>query len=261
MKQPITQIVLLGGGYVSIWAYRSLVRSLGHEIDRGRIKIIVVCPEKFHFFHGWTAESLTCTIQDKNRMSPLCEVLSKAQLIKGVADEIDSTSNIVYVRMKDGSRQAVRYDHVLIGIGSYDNEEVEGINKYGYQVKSHEAFQHTKQGIQSILKQAAVADPDTARKLLSFTIAGGGFAGIELATNIAEFVNILKKSYPSLRNIHPAIRLINSRDEILNVLGNDLKRLRLYVENIMHQYGIEIINNMKISKIAAHGAFGQADSL
>ena len=260
MKKAITQIVLLGGGYVSIWAYRSLVKSLRHEIGRGAVRITVICPEEYHFFHGWTAESLTCIIQDQNRMSPLLNVLSKARLINGKAEQIDSSGNVLYIRMKDGTRQAICFDHLLIGIGSYDNEEVEGINEYGYHVKSHEGFLRTKQSIQLIVRQAAESDPATAYRLLTFTIAGGGFSGVELATNIAEFINILKRQYTRLLHIKPVIRLINSGERILTGLGTSLKRMRRYTEKTMNQYGIEIINNKKIIKVTDHGVFLSDDA-
>ena len=98
MENKLTQIVLLGGGYVSIWAYRSLIKKLSNEISSGNVRITVVCPEQYHFFHGWTAESLTCIIQDKNRMSPLADIFSRAALICGSACEIDHTVNSVHVK-------------------------------------------------------------------------------------------------------------------------------------------------------------------
>src|SRR4030095_495926 len=150
MENKLTQIVLLGGGYVSIWAYRSLIKKLSNEISSGNVRITVVCPEQYHFLHGWTAESLTCIIQDKNRMSPLADIFSRAALICGFAYEIDHTANSVHVKMNDGSSLTLSYDHLLIGTGSYDSDPVEGISRYGYQIKSQAAYQQTKQAILSM---------------------------------------------------------------------------------------------------------------
>src|SRR6476620_8209154 len=94
----ITQIVLLGGGYVTIWAYRSLVKKLGARIENGEIRITVICPEDYHLFHGWTAETITCIIQDKNRMSPLPQLMPKAVIIKGKAEQVDKTASLVYIK-------------------------------------------------------------------------------------------------------------------------------------------------------------------
>jgi len=255
MENKLTQIVLLGGGYASIWAYRSLIKKLSHEISSGNVRITVVCPEQYHFFHGWTAESLTCIIQDKNRMSPLADIFSKAAFICGYADEIDHTTNRIYVKMNDGSRLTLSYDHLLIGTGSYDSDQVEGISRYGYQIKSHAAYQQTKQAILSIVEQAAATNPADAARLLHFTIAGSGFSGAELVTNIAEFVSILKKDYPSLQKVKATIRLVNSRNKVMDVLDPRFRKMRHYTEKIMLGYGIEIINNKKICSITEDGVF------
>ena len=74
MKIGTKQIVLIGGGYASIWAYRSIVNELLIEMMAGKVRIRIICPDEFHFFHGWTAESLAGIIGDQNRMSPLSEV-------------------------------------------------------------------------------------------------------------------------------------------------------------------------------------------
>jgi len=254
MENKLTQIVLLGGGYVSIQAYRSLIKKLSNEISSGNVRITVVCPEQYHFYHGWTAESLTCIIQDKNRMSPLADIFSKAELICGFAYEIDHRASTVHVKMNDGSTLMLSYDHLLIGTGSYDSDQVEGISRYGYQIKSHAAYQQTKQAFLSMVKQAA-ENPGDAARLLHFTIAGSGFSGGELVTNIAEFVSILKKDYPSLQKVKANIRLVNSRNKVMDVLDPRFKKMRHYAEKIMLGYGIEIINNKKICSITKDGAF------
>ena len=253
--QVITRVVLLGGGYVTVWAYRSLVKILGKQIGSGQVLITVVCPNECHAFHGWTAESLTDIIQEQNRMSPLSEILSKAQIIKGKAVKIIAANNTVFIRNSNGSSQLIQYDHLLLGMGSFDSEDIEGLKEYGYQVKSDEAFNRTKQTIKLLVKQAAVVPPHIAKKLLTITIAGGGFTGVELATNIAEYINILKNQHPSLQKINPVIHLINRGPTILNVLQPKFQRIIRYTEKVMQQYNIEVIINNEITKVTDEGAF------
>src|SRR5450432_3559345 len=255
MKPNTSQIVLLGGGYVSIWAYRSLVKKLRFEISRGLIQIIVVCPEEFHCFHGWTAESLTCIIQDQNRMSCLSELMPYAQILKGQAEKIDPLANEIYIRKPSGSIQMIHYDHLLIGTGSVDRCNVKGLDKYGFQIKSHEAFLHTREKLIHLVNRASLESKDIAQEVFSITIAGSGFSGVELATNIAEFLKNLIRKYPSLHDLQPRIRLVNSENKLLNVLKPQLHRMRSYTENIMKSYGIEIINNNKIFEVTSEGLF------
>ena len=255
MKNAPKKIVLLGGGYVAVWAYRSLFKKLRREIADGRVEIIVVCPEQYHFFHGWTAESLTGIIQDQNRMSPLSEIFTNARHILGKAIEINADSNLVYVKTNCGQVQELHYDQLLLSIGSFDNNNVEGLTDFGYQVKSHQALLSTKQMIEQIVKSASEAKMSVAQRLLSFTVAGGGFTGVELAANIAEFIVVLKKEYPSLEKVKPAIRLVNSSQRILNELQPRFEKMISYAEAEMKKYGVEILNGKKITKVTKEGAF------
>ena len=255
MKKATKRIVILGGGYVAVWAYRSLCKKLRLEIAGGLVEIIVVCPEQHHSFHGWTAESLTGIIKDQNRMSSLSEIFTNARQILGKAIEIDADSNLVCVKTNDGNFEMLHYDHLLLSIGSFDNSNVQGLTDFGYQVKSHPAFLHTKQMIQQVVKNASEAEAPVAQRLLSFTIAGGGFTGVELATNIAEFIEVLKKGYPSLQKIQPAIRLVNSGTRILNELQPRFEKMISYAEAQMKKYGIEMLNGKKIAKVTKEGAF------
>ncbi|UFH54751.1 NAD(P)/FAD-dependent oxidoreductase [Spirosoma sp. KNUC1025] len=253
--EAVKQVVLLGGGYVSIWAYRSLVRRLRSEIDLGTIRIAVVCPHMNHAFHGWTGECLTGIVQNKNRLSSLADLLPKALIVRGYAEAIDTTAQSVSVRLTDGNQQVILYDHLLVGIGSVDSDTITGIQTYGYQVKSPEGFLRTQQTLQRLVQQAAHADVATARRLLRFTVAGGGFAGVELVTNLAEYIRLLKKQYPVLQTITPQIRLVNSREQILPSLHPAFKRLIRYTEKTMRQYEIDVINNVRVVNVTEHGAY------
>src|SRR5688572_25573408 len=132
MKIESQKIVLLGGGYVSVWAYRALERSLKNEIANGAVEIIVVSPDPCHVFHGWTAESLTAIIREENRMSPLRDIMTHARIISGRATEIKPICRQVLVTCNDGTSQAISYDQLLFGTGSFDSDHVEGMKEFGY---------------------------------------------------------------------------------------------------------------------------------
>jgi NADH dehydrogenase len=253
MENNTKQIVFIGGGYASIWAYRSVVEELLIEMMMGRVRIQVICPEEFHFFHGWTAESLTGIIQDQNRMSPLAEIFKHAEIIKGKAVHIDTVSRVVQVNMNNGTHLTVTYDHLFMGMGSTDDSSIDGLSDYAYQLKSHTGYLRCKMRIQFLIRQAAGADAVAAQKLLRFTIAGAGFTGVEIAANLAEMLQAAKKQFPTLRKIKPTIQLINSREFLLPGLQNSLQRIRKYTEKILRLYGIEILNRVRICRVSSQG--------
>jgi NADH dehydrogenase len=251
MENSKKQIVLIGGGYASIWAYRSIIKELLIELMEGQVQIKLICPEEFHCFHGWTAESLTGIVQDENRMSPLKEQFKFAEIIKGKAGCIDPLSRQVYVDMTEGFRITVPYDHLFLGMGSVDNTEIDGLKEHGFQLKSYRDYRRTKMQIQYLIRQAAASDTMTAEKNLQFVIAGAGFTGVEIAANLGELLSVMKKKYTALRNIKSSIKLINSKTSILPGLNSG--SMRRYTEKILGRYGIEIINQAKINQVTGHG--------
>jgi NADH dehydrogenase len=254
MKNSTKQIVLIGGGYASIWAYRSIVNELLIEMMAGKVKIKVICPDDFHFFHGWTAESLTGIIGDQNRMSPLSEVFKYAELVKGKVVQIDTISRIVKVDLNYGTGCNVPYDQILLGMGSSDSSSIEGAAEYAYRLKSENAYLETKTRIYKLMSQAAASYNLTAQKSLRFVIAGCGFTGVEVTANLAEFIHALKRQYTTLRNIQPVIYLINSKDELLPGLNKGLRRLRQYTEKTLRKYGVKMLNQLKIIRATDKGA-------
>ncbi len=255
MKNGTSQIVLIGGGYASIWAYRSLVNELLIEMMAGKVRIRIICPDEFHSFHGWTAESLMGIIGDQNRMSPLSEVFKYADIVEGRVVHINTGRRIVQVDLNNGTRSIVPYDQILLGTGSADSNSIEGMSVYAYQLKSQKAYDETKSRIHNLVRKAAESDSQTAQKLLSFVIAGCGFTGVEVAANLAEFIHASKKHYSRLCNIHPSIYLINNKEELLPGMDRNFRHIRQYADKTMLQYGIKILSQLKIVRIIDKGAY------
>src|SRR5258705_5700343 len=74
--------------------------------------------------------------------------------------------------------------------------------------------------------ERADREPDATQRapLLSFVIAGGGFAGVELAGALNDFARGILADYPSLNPNELNIVLVHSRDRILPELSECLAR-------------------------------------
>jgi NADH dehydrogenase len=254
MQSSLTRIVLLGGGYVTVWAYRSLARNLRRQLADGSVTITVICPNSHHFYHGWTAESLTGIVKEQNRMSPLSEIMPRAMLITGVAEAVNEVSQEICLMRKNGKRISVPYDHLLLGTGSFDKEMIPGLMVNGFQVKEPEAFKRTKRALLETVVRAAELNREEAGRVLTFTIAGGGLTGVELASNIAEWVVLTQKQYRSLDRVKPKIYLVHKGHHILVTLEPGLKKLAVYARKLLEKYGIEIVNNKHLVEITSCGA-------
>jgi NADH dehydrogenase len=255
MEKTCKNIVLTGGGYASIWAYRALVKELMIELINGFAKIYLICPEEHHYFHGWTVESFTGIIQDENRMSPLADIFRFAEIIKGKIVTLHTDIRTVDVEMNDGTLQSISYDQLFLGTGSSDSVSVEGLNEFGYQLKSNREYLRAKNRVQFLVNQAAEAGPYEASKMLRFVVAGGGFTGVEFAANLAEMLALYIKNYPQLQSVTPSIYLVNSKKDLLPGLETGLRTMKQYAEKMLLKYGVKIISEQKISRITGQGAF------
>ncbi len=249
------QIVLVGGGYASVWAYRSIIDELLLEMMAGQVEIKVICPDECHVFHGWTAECLMGIVGDQNRLSRLTEIFKHAEIIKGRAVNIDPVSKMIGVVLGSGAERLISYDQVLLATGSADSTSVAGTDRHAFRLKSEEDYRSTKRQIKYLLKKAAEPNMLKTKKTIRFIVAGCGFSGLELASNLAELIGVLKRQYPTLQNADIFICLINSRRYLLPDLTSKFRRIRKYSERTLSKYGIEIINQTKITRVTDHGVF------
>src|SRR5216683_3347412 len=73
------------------------------------------------------------------------------------------------------------------------------------------------------------------RPLLTFVIAGGGFAGVELAGAINDFAHGILADYPTLQPEDLSTILVHSQDRILPELSESLAR---YAQQRMEARGV-----------------------
>ncbi len=253
-KSP-KQIVLVGAGYASVWAYRSIIDELLFEMMAGHVEIKVICPDEFHVFHGWTAECLAGIISDQNRLSRLTEIFKYAELIKGKAAYIDPEIKMIEVALSSGGKRLVSYDQVLLATGSVDSASVEGIDRHAFRLKSEDAYRAAKQQIKYLLAKAAESSPMNSKKTVRFIIAGCGFTGLEVASNLAEYFQALKTQHTAFQHADFLIYLINSKKNLLPDLPSHFSRIRKYSEKILSKYGIETISQVKITRVTDQGVF------
>src|SRR5258707_15597660 len=85
--------------------------------------------------------------------------------------------------------------------------------------------------------ERANREPDEAvrRELLTFVIAGGGFAGVELAGALNDFGRGILADYPNLRPEDLKVILVHSKDRILPELSETLGR---YAQQKMAARGV-----------------------
>jgi NADH dehydrogenase len=102
------------------------------------------------------------------------------------------------------------------------------LEKYSFNFKSLiDAIRIRNHVIEMFEKADRETDPARRRALLTFVIAGGGFAGVELAGAMNDFAHGILADYPRLPPSDLSVILVHSHDTILPELSASLGRYAL----------------------------------
>jgi len=168
------RIVLLGSGYSAIWCYRALRRHLGHSAE-----ITVIAPFEEQVFHGFTGEVLSGDLPAALQVSPLTECLPHATRVRGWATAVDADRRTVTVDWQ-GTRREVAYDHLVVATGARErSSSVPGLAEHGLPLRFPGEVGAVLDHLSAL--EAEPADGDEARRRRTIVVAGGGFAGTEVA--------------------------------------------------------------------------------
>ncbi len=258
MKRP-ARILILGGGYVAI----SATRALRSAIKRGEVEVTVVSRENYHVFHGFVSEMVTGRIGPSQILSPVRRIFAPAKVHVGEIDSIDTAEQCVTVsRHLDGRKTVLHYDHILLCLGSVDNlEAYPGLGEHAFKLKTYDDCFRLRNHILTMFELAEVeTDPEERRRLLTFFVAGGGYAGTELAGELGDYVRLLtQREYRSIRREECRVVLVHPGQSILPELhGSGHPRLVEYATRHMRKLGVELMTSTRVAW-ATPGEVGLSD--
>jgi NADH dehydrogenase len=116
------------------------------------------------------------------------------------------------------------YDHLVFALGSVSNYFGNtNIRNSSFDFKT---LPNAIRIRNHVIEMFELADHESEecirRQLLTFVIAGGGFAGVELAGALSDFARGILADYPHLRQEDVNVILVHSRDAILPELSHTL---------------------------------------
>ena len=120
--------------------------------------------------------------------------------------------------------EVVPYDHLVLAMGSVPNfYGLPGLAEHAITLKTLEDAVTLRHRVLSQLERADhEPDPEVRQRLLTFVVAGGGFAGAETIAELFDLVTSVRRYYQSLGPDDARLVLVHSRDRILPELSEDL---------------------------------------
>ena len=223
-KGPVPSVVILGGGYGGVHA----ALELQSAAKRGEIELTLISRENFFLFQPMLAEVISGSISPLNVVSPIRRIVPHADIHQAEIESVDTENRSIAIRYPGHARLTyIHYDHLIFAVGSAtDLSNFQGVEEHALPFKTLGDAFRLRNHLISMLEAADVEeDPFYKHLTLTFVIAGGGYTGVEVTSEINEFLRVASRSY---RNIDPEdfrVILLHRSGRILPELGERLANL------------------------------------
>ncbi len=244
--EPRQRIVILGGGFAGM----STAECLEQRLRTNPSAVITLISEtNALLFTPMLAEVAGSTLEASHISTPLRSSLHRTEFIRGRVTTIDLERRRVAVAGVAADSPAghleVPYDHLVLALGSVSNYlGMPNVEKLAFNFKSLlDAIRIRNHVIEMFERADREPEASLRKPLLTFVIAGGGFAGVELAGALNDFARGILADYPNLDPSELSILLVHSRDRILPELSESLAE---YAQEKMEARGVQFRLNARL---------------
>jgi len=131
-------------------------------------------------------------------VNPVRKMLSRVNFLAGEVDQIDLEQKRVIVSHGfDNHPHTLEFAFLVLGLGSITNTYgLPGVQEHALTMKSLGDAMQVRNHLIAHLEEADSDCCGEMEFLLTFVVAGGGFAGVETVASINDFVRRALRSYP-----------------------------------------------------------------
>ncbi|MGN1287448.1 MAG: NAD(P)/FAD-dependent oxidoreductase, partial [Bradyrhizobium sp.] len=181
------RLVIIGAGFAGMYAALSAARLRDIQgVSPEELEIALVAPQPTLVVRPRLYEPKPETLT-----APLLDVFNAIDVVyvQGSAEAVDTTARTVQIVTATDARKTLPYDRLVVATGSrLFRPNVPGLAEHGFSVDSLEDAIALDRHLHGLAKQPASVARDTV------VVAGGGFTGIEAATEMpARLRDILGK--------------------------------------------------------------------
>ncbi|EPC4043979.1 NAD(P)/FAD-dependent oxidoreductase [Enterobacter mori] len=230
------QILIVGSGFSGMWAAVSAARLSALE-GKDNLKIAVLAPVPELRVRPRFYEEKVSTL-----VAPLTELFAELDIefIVGRAEHIDTDAKMVTWRDNQGITSSVTYERLVLATGSQTKRlSIAGLAEYAFDIDQLESALRFEQHLDSL-----TARPDSSERN-TVVVCGGGFTGIELATELPARLRSRLGEDTRIKII------VVERGAVIG--GRYSEALRKTIEDASRELGVEWRLNSEVEAIDANG--------
>jgi NADH:ubiquinone reductase (H+-translocating) len=243
------KILILGGGFGGIYAALKLEKLMARQPE---LEVTLVTRENYFLFTPMLPEVAAGDLELNTIVNPLRKLLKRVKTFVGTIEAFDLEGRRVAVSHGlDGHSHELSYDQLILALGADTNFfNLPGVEDCCITLKTlGDAVTIRNQLITHLEEANSECAAGERQPLLTFIVAGGGFAGVETLGGINDFVREAIRFYPNLRPEYLRFILVTPDEVILPELN---RRLGAYAQRKLAARGVEIITHTKVSAMR-HG--------
>jgi len=231
-REVKTRIVILGGGFAGVTTTDTLEQLFGADPS---VSITLVSDTNALLFTPMLAEVAGSSVEATHITSPLRTSLRRTHVIRNKAIAIDLQKRRIQLasdvpvsartrHLTQEDNHEVPFDHLVLALGAVSNYlGLDNVKATAFDFKSLGDAIRIRNHVIDLFERADDEPPSPARQaMLTFVVAGGGFAGAELAGALNDFARGMLAYYPNISPEEVRVMLVHSRDRILPELSAEL---------------------------------------
>ena len=195
MTEASRSIVIVGGGFAGTTLARRLERRLppGHDV-------VLVSEESYTTFNPMLAEVVGAAVFPEHVVAPIRQMLRTSRFIMGRVVDVDWQRRVLVAGTLAG-RQEIAFAHLVLAFGARANLDlVPGLAEHALPLKLiGDAMFIRNRVLQRVARIELESDPVVRRRLGHFVVIGGGFSGVEVAGQLADFLRGVRALVPARR--------------------------------------------------------------
>ncbi|WP_219416859.1 NAD(P)/FAD-dependent oxidoreductase [Pseudonocardia nigra] len=236
-----TRIVVVGGGYVGMYTALRLQKKL----RRGEAEVTVIDPQPHMTYQPFLPEAAAGSIEPRHVVVPLRKVLKKCHHLTGRVTKISHADREVTVELAAGHVTTLGYDVLVVAPGSVARTlPVPGLAECGIAFKTVGEAIYLRNHVLSRLDAAATTmDPEMRKRLLTFLVVGGGYAGIEALAELQDMARYATRYHENIQEADVRWVLVEAANRIMPEVGPKMGR---YTVERLLDAGIEVFLDTRV---------------
>ena len=243
------RLLILGGGFGGVYAALRLQARAGKRRD---VQITLVSRDNYFLFTPMLPQAATSSIDTRHIVQTIRRICPRVKLLQAEIETVDFATRTVTISHAEGHRHQLGYTQLLIAVGGVTNYfGLPGVAEFSLPVKTLTDAIRIRNHALDMLEQAELEeDADLRRRLLTFVVAGAGFAGVETAAELDVFVRRASEQYGNFTAADIRTVLLDAQSRVLPELS---EQLAAFTAATLIKRGMEVRMNSSVRGADAEG--------